>query len=205
MKKILIFLFLASNIFLKISHVYSNTIVLSPGESIQAAIDKAKNGDMITLREGKYIINQGLVIRNKQKLKIQSVGPVQIISTHYASPVISLHNSHLVILQECEFRYQNPGKAKAAGVIVFQNTIRCAVISCDISNGLNGIHAVNNKILALIQNNIHHNQKTGIYLSGSHGVLVQNNTVSDNGKGLEKINVTDLDLKNNDIRDNRSQ
>ena len=190
-------------VFLNTASGYPDTVMINPGDDIQSIINRAKPEDEITFQEGQYVIHRGIVIKNKINVRIKSNGAVRIVSTDVNNPIVSILNCSQVIFQEMELKYQTTSAMKKVNTIDIKNGLRVGIISCDISTGLNGISAVNSRLIALIQNNIHHNNKAGITLLNIRGALLQNNTVSENRIGLVKTNVTELEMKNNDIRDNR--
>jgi len=146
---------------------------VNPGESIQAAVNNASEGDTIVVRDGTYTEN----IDVNKRLNIQS-------ENGSASTAVQASNTRNRVFA-----------VTADYVNICGFTVEGAYDSCGIH-----ISDVNN---CTISNNVVFNNSEGIYLSNSSRNIIANNTAKENGNnGIYLVDsnnnrVTDNDASNN--------
>jgi len=131
------------------------TITVSPGQSIQEAIDEAKEGDVICLSEGTWTEN--LVIG--KSVTLRGAGPVKTVikSAQEGRPVVWIEGSEIEVILE--------------GL-----TITGARGDC-------GLVAKGSAQVTLQDSQVSDNEGRGLYVQDSAQVTVQNTTISGNGHG----------------------
>jgi nitrous oxidase accessory protein len=146
------------------------TVIVQPGESIQAAIDKAKEGAVICLAEGTWeenlVIGKGLTLRG--------LGPGKSVIKGSGGPVILITSD-----TEIEVIVEGLTIAEAkTGDYYYEEPLRHP-------HGL----SLGGKVKAIIKGNaISGNEDDGIYMEGSAQATIQGNTISgnrDNGITVE--------------------
>ena len=160
------------------------TVIVQPGESIQAAIDKAKEGAVICLAEGTWeenlVIGKGLTLRGlgpgKSVIK-GSRGPVILITSDTEIEVI-VEGLTIAEAKTGDYYYKEPlrhpiglslgGKVKA--------TIKGNAIS---GNEDDGISMWDSAQATISGNTISGNRYDGIYMHDAQATI-EKNTISEN-------------------------
>ena len=169
---ILLTLFLIS--FLSMGLTEGDSMIVSPGESIQYAVNEAKDGDSILVEGGLYKEN---LILNKE-IVLKGTGHPKVDSGNFGSTITL--NSKGVTLEG--FTITGSGfNEKDSGIkVVSQNcTIRNNTIT---ENGI-GISLQDAKNIVISGNTIENNN-IGIYLETSWGNEISFNRIAQNGEGI---------------------
>jgi len=162
------------------------TITLAPGQSIQAAIDKAPNGAVICLEPGEW--EENLVIEKSITLRAAEIKPepdVVVKSARECWPVILIENNAVVKIEGIKI-------TGAFGDCYKEN-------SEEVCFGIE----IRGHAYAVIQNNtISDNDWDGIGMYGSSQATIQNNTISGNRNGISMSESSQAIIENNIIKDN---
>jgi parallel beta-helix repeat protein len=163
------------------------TVIVQPGESIQAAIDKAKEGAVICLAEGTWeenlVIGKGLTLRG--------LGPGKSVIKGSRGPVILITSD-----TEIEVIVEGLTIAEAkTGDYYYKEPLRHPI-------GL----SLGGKVKATIKGNaISGNEDDGIYMEGSAQATIQGNTISGNrGNGITMEAAAQATISGNTISENHS-
>ncbi|AXI25458.1 hypothetical protein CFE53_04650 [Methanofervidicoccus sp. A16] len=217
MKRVYTTLFLLT-LFLGIVSVYGDTIYVPDNYStIQRAIDAAKDGDVIVVRDGIYYEN--LVINKSIILKSENGPENCIIDGNNSGNVIVINVDGVTI---DGFTVRGAGGWFNAGIRVisggaggwFNAGIR--VISGGaggwfnagirvISGGAGGWFNAGIRVISdnnIIRNNSISDNWIGIYLSSSNNNTISGNDISDNGCGIYLSSSNNNTISGNDISDN---
>jgi parallel beta-helix repeat protein len=185
------------------------TVIVQPGESIQAAIDAAKEGAVVCLAEGTWeenlVIGKGLTLRGlgPEKSVIKGVKedePVILISSNTEIEVIV---GGLTIAEAKGWCAEEPlrcpnglslgGKVKAT---ISGNTI-------SRNNGGDGIYMWGSARATISGNNISENWGDGIYMVESAQATIEKNTISGNGGGIYMGKSAQATIEKNTISENK--
>jgi nitrous oxidase accessory protein len=198
MKTLLILLFLLTN------NAAGTTIRLKPGDSINAAVEKANEGDTLLLGFGEYLEHE-IVIR--KSLTIQGEG----------TPVINGQNQGNVFLvagKNIHFRgikIINTGKSNIddSAAIKFFDSENCSVNDVDLENTYFGLHFSNSSNLIIKNNRLHSEAEkeyqtgNGIHLWKCKDSLIEGNYIKGHRDGIYLEFVTNTISQNNVVNANK--
>ncbi len=131
---------------------FSDEVVITEGESIQDAINDAKDGDIIYVNEGIYEEN---LIVNKS---IMLIGQGRVVVDGRGKTAIEI-NANGVVVKNIEFINSNSSVAKINGK-------HCILMNCTVSVGRYGIFSSSSTII-----------ECTVYKCGSGIFLAENNNV----------------------------
>ncbi len=184
--------------------VEAGTIRLQAGQSIQAAVDKAFEGDTLILGAGMYLENE-IIIRK----------PLTILGESY--PVIDGQdkgNIFLVVGENIHFRglkIINTGKSNmddSAGVKFFDSK-NCSVEDMKLENTFFGLHFSNSSNLTIRNNHLiaeaerEYQTGNGIHLWKCKDSLIEKNYVKGHRDGIYLEFVTNTVSQGNLIEENK--
>jgi parallel beta-helix repeat protein len=159
---------------LAIGIVSATTWYVEEGESIQAAVDAAKDGDTIIVRDGAYTENVDV----NKRLTIRST------SGNPADTIVQAANSSDHVL-EVTADYANisgikvEGSTGAAGIYLYFAD-NCNISSNNCSNNYHGIYLWYSSGNIITRNTVNSNIYRGIYLWYSSGNIITGNTINAN-------------------------
>lgn len=198
MKTLLILLFLITN------NAAGTTIRLKPGDSINAAVEKATEGDTLLLSFGEYLEHE-IIIR--KPLTIQGEG----------RPVINGQNQGNVFLvagKNIHFRgikIINTGKSNIddSAAIKFFDSKNCSVKDVELENTYFGLHFSNSSNLIIKNNRLHSEAEkeyqtgNGIHLWKCKDSLIEGNYIKGHRDGIYLEFVTNTISQNNVVDANK--
>jgi len=199
------------------------TLVVNPGDSIQAAINSASDGDVIKITAGTF--NEQLTINGFTGLTIIGAGQGQTIisgSGLGAIDLIIITNSSKITFKGCTvdgFGVINNGFALAFGVNVtifdcnvgnmvtagisslFSN--RVTIKNCLLHNNVTDAVVIVGNYNSTVTSSVIENNGNGIHIFSCHNSLVVKNTISGNSAiGMNVENVQNTLVKQNSITGN---
>ena len=199
-------------VFFLSSILYADTFTVNPGESIQAAINQANDGDDIQVNNGTYNENINFLGKN---IKVVSTGPQTIINGTALGPVVTFENAEQAGAVLDSFMITGGNATNGGGIKIDGSSptiLRNIVIKNKSSDGGSGIYVTNsatplimNNVIArnklsgkagdphgiqvisaspvIINNTIAYNDSNGIFIQGStSNATVMNNVIARNGK-----------------------
>ncbi|GAA0879841.1 right-handed parallel beta-helix repeat-containing protein [Algoriphagus jejuensis] len=183
--------------------VLAEVIRVSPGESIQAAVDRAAPGDTLTIASGTYL-ESGIVIRK----------PLVLLGERY--PVLDGNKEGNVLLIAAEnvtiqgLKIANTGKSNLddSAAIKFFDSKNCVVKDNILENAFFGLHFSNSSGMTIIDNKIHTDAVrefdvgNGIHLWKCENSFIGNNEVSGHRDGIYLEFVTHTQAKGNFVEKN---
>lgn len=158
-------------------------------ETLQHAINDAKDGSTITIMPGEYYSKDVIEISGKSNLTIRGQGHVELLTNNMQSDVIHVGNSDNIVFDNLTVRHTDPPKDTRCSGNVFSlwNSEDVTIMNSDINgSGVVGVMSYDQDGLILQNNTFHRNQYAGVELFHSRGVSrLYNNTFDNNGKHID--------------------
>ena len=144
---------------------------VNPGESIQAAVDNASDGDMIIVHDGVYTEN----IDVDKRLTIQSENGYATVQAANTSDSVFEVTANYVNISE--FTVKN--SSSCAGISL-KGVDHCNMSYNNISNNNRGIYGNATTNNTILNNTVLKNKQFGIVLKDSRNNTIMNNIASNN-------------------------
>lgn len=155
--------------------------------SIQRAVDQARNGDTVRILGGEYLIDQPIRVAGKKKVIIEGVDSVSIVLSDSYENVFNLEESGSITLRNVSARHRETEGCWSSVVNIYH--VRNVVIeNCELNgSGQVGINLLGRCDELTVRNcYIHDNSIYAAYLYMYTGQLnFENNIVELNGGPLE--------------------
>ncbi len=178
-------------------YVYPGASGLNNYTTIQAAIDNASAGDTIMIWAGNYTEN---VLVNKTLTIIGNSTTNTTIDGGGSGDVMQI-TAGLVNISGLTMN--NSGSLIGDAGIKIDNSDRCRIESCNLSNISNGIYLERSWFNTIKNNNCTNNTYSGIYVTdGSSNNSIENNNCSGNNDGLQLIDASNNTISGNDVINN---
>ncbi|WAI00519.1 NosD domain-containing protein [Methanogenium organophilum] len=149
-------------------------------DTIQAAVDAARNGDTILVRNGTYAENLNIA----KTLIIQSEngsGQTTIQAASSGSPAITITADNVTL---DGFTITGATGRKKAGISL-NGGDHCIFANNIVTGNYVGIHITSGTSATVTGNYIHHNSDRGLYLSVAPFTTVTHNDISENAANVE--------------------
>ncbi|MFA5528695.1 MAG: right-handed parallel beta-helix repeat-containing protein, partial [Peptostreptococcales bacterium] len=173
-------------------------IRIHPGENLQEKMDAAKDGGMIVISSGKYIIDKPLVIEGRKDITIVSDKDVWILGSRVDFQIFKLINSDNITLKNiraCHRIDPETGNTmienkREGSVIDIENCNQVTLENCELEGcGVYGVYAVNTDKLHILGCYIHHNSWSALGLYNKRdvsNVIIKGCTIINNADFMEK-------------------
>jgi nitrous oxidase accessory protein len=150
------------------------TLTVGPGERIQAAIDEAKEGDVVAVEAGVYRENLNLV----EGIVLQGTGR-PLIDAGGSGSAVTLRSEGIAIMG-FEVSGSGPGERDAGIRVLAEN---CTVMDNLIVENSIGILLQDVQGVVISRNEVERNE-IGIFLETSYGNEICSNRIIENGEGI---------------------
>jgi len=150
------------------------TLTVGPGERIQAAIDEAKEGDVVAVEAGVYRENLNLV----EGIVLQGSGR-PLIDAGGSGSAVTLRSEGIAIMG-FEVSGSGPGERDAGIRVLAEN---CTVLENLIVENSIGILLQDVQGVVISRNEVERNE-IGIFLETSYGNEICSNRIVENGEGI---------------------
>lgn len=172
---------------------------------LQQRLDKAKDGDKITIEAGTYNIKEPLKIEGKKVLTIMGKGDVIILGENIDMQIFIVKDCGSVTFDNIRARHKSNEGAKetkvfekrSGSVVDVGNVDKAAFVNCELEGcGVYGIYTENTTEVDITGCYIHHNswKAFGFHAgSGVTNVYIKGSTITHNADYLEKegrVNIT---------------
>ena len=173
--------------------------------NIQELIDDTKNGGVVRIPRGRYILKKGLVVKGRKDLTIRCEEGAQILVDDVNEDVITLDKCSNIRIENAYLRHVEPLTKYAChgSVIRVWHSNNIAIINCELNGcGSIGLAASDTSELTVRNCYVHHNTFKAFGLYGCKGVRIQSCVVEDNASFLQSSGLDDVELSDNIIRRN---
>ncbi len=150
------------------------TLTVGPGESIQAAIDEAEDGDLVLVEAGVY--RENLVL--DQRIVLQGTGR-PLIDAGGSGCGVTLRSEGTTVMG-FEVSGSGPGERDAGIRVLAEN---CTVMDNQIVGNSIGILLQDVQGVVISRNEVERNA-IGIFLETSYGNEISSNRIAENGEGI---------------------
>ncbi|MEM2522847.1 MAG: NosD domain-containing protein [Candidatus Bathyarchaeia archaeon] len=173
-------------------------LTVTPGNSIQRAINDALPGSTIFIESGTYYEETYPIIVNKTLTLIGKDMDATIIDGQLTETQIILVKSSGVRILNLTIQNTTISETGAAGIDLY-DVQNVEVANCKIKNCSFGIHLKNSSQCRITRNELKNNYISGVYLRQSSYNFIIENTISNNTKGIW---VADTSCTGNEIYHN---
>jgi len=181
-------------------------IVLPQCSELQQAIDSAKSGTVIRLKNITCHYTKALQITAKRNLTIEGEGKVWIIVDDLIDDVIKIEDSEQIFLKNIKARHKMPlNESGCTGsVVAIKNSKEIGLARCELNgSGDVGVFIENSNNVIVSQCYLHHNNSAAFWLDGSSHVAIHNNTITENGSTIYGANFGVIVMDGNIISNNK--
>ncbi len=173
---------------------------------LKGMIKFAKPGTTIFFRQGHYVFNNTINIRNKNYLKIIGLGKVKIVCNATDVSVLSLFHCKNITISNLHLTH-NPMAEGCSGFVMSTSDCKNIVINtCKLNGcGVTGLITWSTSGIILDNCDIFNNSSSGLCFNGSKNITISNCRIYKNketGLGLyrsENVTIINTKIYNNNV------
>jgi len=169
-------------IFVLISGIGSAAeLIVQPGNSIQAAVDNASPGDVITIKPGTYTENIKIT-KGDLTIRSESGNPDNTIIKAKSSTVnvLSVQADNVKI---SGIKAIGASGSSYSGIYLYKCN-KCIIENNKLTNNGRGIYIVSSSGCTISKNTVMNNGVYGIVLGSASGNTISGNTATNDGRGI---------------------
>ena len=170
---------------------------------IQAILDDAPNGSILTLDFGEYVFDQSLALVGKKNLTITAPSGTRILCSDVMQDVLSLENCDSIRIENLRLSHLKPlDDYECEGACLRLGDCRDVEVSgCELA-GCGAFGISGNDVARLLVKDcyIHDNTFSAFYFDGCRDVLVSGNRIADNAELITQFSCNRIDLRNNRLK-----
>ena len=154
------------------------------GKIIQAAINKAKDGSVVTIMPGTYALPGPLLLENRSDLTIRFID-VTFKTIDVNESVFQINNCKNINIIDGHFQHFEPLENYECDGPVFSinSSSNIKIMGSEINGcGAIGVSAFKTNKLVVFQCHLHHNTFTALSLNECQNVDINNNLIEHNGQ-----------------------
>ena len=172
---------------------------------LQEMIDKTSDGGIVTIPEGKYVIDEPLRIEGRNGLTIRGKRECKILLTDVWKDVLMVINSNSIKIEGLYLSHLKPLKEYQCngGVILLNNTKQVLIYNCELEgSGTIGVRGTTIKNLEVSHCYIHDNTFNAFYFNEADEVLIQNCVIENNANLIQSYDLDGFVMSDNLIKNN---
>ena len=170
---------------------------------IQAILDDAPNGSILTLDYGEYVFDEGLTLDDKQNLVITAPPGTRILCSDVMEDVLSIDGCDSVRIDNLSLSHVKPLEDyECEGACLRISDCRnMEVLGCELS-GCGAFGIAGNAVARLQVKGcfIHHNTFSAFYFDSCEDVLVSGNRIVNNAELITQYSCDRIDLRDNRLK-----
>jgi hypothetical protein len=173
--------------------------------NLQKLIDKASDGEKVSIPEGVYTITSPLQINKKKNITINCVGECKILLTDLWKEVIEINNSSNITIDNLYLSHLKPSDEYycQGGVIEIKESEKIIIYNCEIEgSGTIGVKTTNVNGLVVSYCFIHNNTYNAFYFNDSDDILIHNCRIEDNANLMQSYS-SNIEMSDNEIKNNK--
>tara|TARA_B110000285_G_C15100434_1_gene604693 strand:+ start:1166 stop:1822 length:657 start_codon:yes stop_codon:yes gene_type:complete len=183
----------------------SGSYELIAQNELQKMVDNIPDGGILSIPEGKYVIDEPLRIDARNGLTLRGDGKCEIFLTDVWKNVMIVSNSNSIRIEGIYLSHLKPLKEYQCngGVISLINTKKILIDNCELEgSGTIGVSGKSIENLEISHCYIHDNTFNAIYLSNASEVLIKNCVIENNANLIQSYNLDGFEMSDNLIRNN---
>jgi len=172
---------------------------------LQALIDSAEDDSVVLIPRGRYVLAEGLVVRERTGLILRCEKGAQILAENVNDNILTFEKCHDVRLENAYLRHFEPLREyECHGYVVsIRDSDNITIANCEVNGcGAVGVSARTSSRLTIRDSFIHHNTFNAFYLSKCGQVLIRGCVIEDNANLCQVYGTDDLEMSDNLIRRN---
>lgn len=183
----------------------SSSHALIAQHELQKLVDNTPDGGIVTIPEGRYVIDEPLRIEARNGLTLHGQGACNILLTDVWKNVLIVSNSNSIKIEGLYLSHLKPLQEYQCngGVISLSNTKKILIDDCELEgSGTIGVKGDTIENLEISHCYIHDNTFNAFYFVNASSVLIQNCVIENNANLIQSYNLDDFDMSDNLIRNN---
>jgi hypothetical protein len=170
---------------------------------IQAILDAAPNGSVLTLDYGEYVLTAGLTVANKHDLTITAPKGTLVMVDDVMEDVLSLEDCDSVHIVNLHMRHVKPlGEYNCEGAVIrMDQCSNMEVKNCELDGcGAIAVAGDGVKGLQITGCYVHNNTWNAFYLSDCRDALITGNRIIHNLDVLTQYDCERIEMRENQLK-----
>lgn len=172
---------------------------------LQALIDHAPHAGEVYVPYGRYRLKEGLKIRGRERITLTARTGTWIYVDDPHAHVISIEGSKDIQIRNLSLQHWEPLEVYEChgSVVHIQNSERVFIYNSVLDGcGAVGVYAQDSQEVQVTHCLIRNNSFNALYLARLKGVQLFSNVIHDNGNFMQAYDVEDIEMRENEVRDN---
>ena len=173
--------------------------------TLQSLIDKAKDGQAVTVPRARYVSDKGVLIEKRRRLRIVYEKGTQILAKDTYEDVIAVVGSADVRIENAFVSHVKPRQEYDChgSVVRISDSKSVSIVNCDLNGcGAVGVYARDSSGVTISNCLVHHNTWNALYFDGCEEIEVVGNVIEDNANLFQMYRVSGVMWHDNLIRRN---
>ena len=170
---------------------------------IQALLDAAPSGNILTISYGEYILKTGLKLTNRQDLTITAPPGTRIFVDDVMEDVLALEDCDSVRIENLHLRHLKPlTEYECNGACLRLSRCRnMEVVGCELDGcGAFGIAGDDVNELKVTNCYVHNNSFSAFYFDGCQNALISGNRIVQNAELISQYSSDGIELRDNQMK-----
>lgn len=172
---------------------------------IQALIDAAPDGSLVTIPRGWYVLPKGLVIRGRRALVIRGESSTGIAVADSDAHVLAIEDSQSIRIERVRMRHlsASEGSTCDGNLIDIRDAGNVALVGCELSGcAASGVVAERTQNLTIQRCHLHHLTHLALRMGECQTVNIVENVIEENASFARFDGVEALQMHGNVIHGN---